>query len=392
MEKSKAWGISLIVLGLSAIISAIIVSKSSGAFSKALITPLPVFPSLTKSQTSLTKERKIVFGFLPYWNMKYEPSINYSLLTHIAFFGLDVDKNGSIKTRVNRQEAEPGWTAYRSPVFGSIVRKAHNADTKVILVLRAFDNETIESIVGSKPKQTKLIEETLAIVKQKNLDGVNIDFEYVGPPLISVRNQFTEFIASFRTTCSLLLVACHLSVDTYADAAASDRLWDLAKLEPLVNHIIVMAYDFTRPSSDYSGPVAPLDQIKLAIAEYAKQVKLNKLLLGVPYYGYEWPTYSQEPMSKTIDNGYIATYKRVIESILKGDFDSGWDLTSFTPYIVSTESGKTTQIFYDDARSLGLKYDFVNDSGLGGVAIWALGYDHGRPELWELIRDKFPHK
>lgn len=390
IERNKAVGVSLIVLGVSAIVSALVANNNFSSSSKQLISPLAIFSPSSKSKLiSSAENQKVIFGFLPYWNIKYEPSINYSQLTHLAFFGLDIDKNGNIKTRVNPGEAEPGWTAYRSPVFGSIVRKAHDANVRVIMVLRAFDNETIESIVASKTKQEKLIENTLTIVKQKNLDGINIDFEYVGAPPQKIRDQFTGFVKEFHNRCSLFLASCSLSVDTYADAATSTRIWDLAALGPLVDHIIVMAYDFTRPSSDYSGPVAPLDQIKQAIAEYSKQIPLQKLLLGVPYYGYEWPTYSPEPMSKTINNGYIATYKRVIESILKGDVNFGWDIESFTPYIISTESGKTTQIFYDDVRSLGLKYDFVNETGLGGIAIWALGYDHDRPELWQLLKEKF---
>jgi flagellar hook assembly protein FlgD len=47
------------------------------------------------------------------------------------------------------------------------------------------------------------------------------------------------------------------------------------------------------------------------------------------------------------------------------------------------------QLYVDDARALGRKYDLVNAYGLRGAGIWALGYDGTRPELWNAIKAKF---
>jgi len=45
--------------------------------------------------------------------------------------------------------------------------------------------------------------------------------------------------------------------------------------------------------------------------------------------------------------------------------------------------------FIDDPFSLGKKYDIVNRRDLAGIGIWALGYDNGYQELWDLIAQKF---
>ena len=47
------------------------------------------------------------------------------------------------------------------------------------------------------------------------------------------------------------------------------------------------------------------------------------------------------------------------------------------------------EIYYDDAQALGLKYDVVNRYNLRGAGIWALGYDGTRPELYQVLKDKF---
>lgn len=386
-------GIALFAIGASvaAVAAALIFQPiMQKLFAVQLISPLPTWrlaaaPTL-HGQDNQQESEKIIFGFLPYWNNKYEPSIRYSQLTHIAFFGLDVNKSGSVNKKAKDGYEEPGWTAYQSSLFGTIVRKAHSNGAHVVLVLRAFDNATIESVLLQEKNQKRLVQETVDIITSRGLDGVNVDFEYVDAPPPNVRRQFTTFVQRMRQE---LGASRHLSVDMYANAINNDLLWDIPALSEIVDHIVVMAYDFTRPSSDYSGPVAPLHSIKESISAYSKKVTLSKLLLGIPYYGYEWPTYSKEPISKTRDVGYIATYKRVQELILGASAKTGWDEKSFTPYVISTESGQTTQIFYDDLRSLGLKYDFVNDSNLGGIAIWALGYDTPRPELWKLLEEKF---
>jgi spore germination protein YaaH len=40
-------------------------------------------------------------------------------------------------------------------------------------------------------------------------------------------------------------------------------------------------------------------------------------------------------------------------------------------------------------KSYGLKFDLVNQRGLRGVGIWALGYEGSRAELDRLLKKKF---
>ena len=231
--------------------------------------------------------KKIIFGFLPYWNLKYESSFRYSQLTDIAFFGLEIDKDGSILKYVDRHHEEPGWTALRSPLLGEVIRKARIAGVRVHLVLRSFDNETIEAILADPHAQQTLVGDVMQVVDEKHFDGVNLDFEYIGVPPDDVRQQFVTFANMLRSSCHELRSSCQISVDAYADAATEDRLWDLAALSKVVDRIVAMTYDFARPTSDYSGPVAPLQSVKESIAAYSRVVPPEELLLGIPYYGYE---------------------------------------------------------------------------------------------------------
>ncbi len=60
-----------------------------------------------------------------------------------------------------------------------------------------------------------------------------------------------------------------------------------------------------------------------------------------------------------------------------------WD--TFT----SSTAGCTRELYWDDATSLGNKYNLVIRDGLRGAGIFALNYGGGAPELWNLINLKF---
>ena len=47
------------------------------------------------------------------------------------------------------------------------------------------------------------------------------------------------------------------------------------------------------------------------------------------------------------------------------------------------------QAWVDDEISLEHRYEMVKQKDIGGIGIWALGYDDGYTALWELIKEKF---
>jgi len=86
---------------------------------------LPFFPHL--------KTQKIVYGFLPYWNLKtatLQPE-----LTHLAYFALSIDADGNIVTTVNGN-AEPGYYQLQSEEFlaANQLTKTYGGKTEVVTV------------------------------------------------------------------------------------------------------------------------------------------------------------------------------------------------------------------------------------------------------------------
>jgi spore germination protein YaaH len=94
-------------------------------------------------------------------------------------------------------------------------------------------------------------------------------------------------------------------------------------------------------------------------------------------------------MARTLpDTGQTATYKK-IQSLFSDNTISSLSAvlsaTTLSPYLSYFKDGKIYQIHYEDSGSLKLKIDLVHQSKLGGLAIWALGYELPFPDLWQTI-------
>jgi spore germination protein YaaH len=110
-----------------------------------------------------------------------------------------------------------------------------------------------------------------------------------------------------------------------------------------------------------------------------------KILLGVPFYGYEWDTVDGSKYSPVEARGSVASLERIEQMLNDKTLELIWDRNSLTPYGVSSSSGQVSQIYFENETSIRLKLDFVKSAGLGGIAIWALGYEGRTNWLWPTI-------
>ena len=393
--------IRLLVFLAPAVTTVIIASAIllMGKAEPEFLSPIPDHPAVLPAVAPASLNQKEIIGFFPFWNLKEEENQRYQLLTQVAFFALQIDDQGNIRRLNEDRTEEPGWTAYKGQVFGAMQRKAKEANTKVIVTIQAMDAQIIEQVINDGNHRKRAIDETLNIIAQKNLDGVNFDFEYPGTPTFETSKNFSLFVKEWREAIALHNPSLSLTVDVYADAVAKVRLWDIPEIAQYVNHIIIMAYDFHRASSQRAGPIAPMrgaphdweyDLTKM-LRDFSKVVDLNKIILGVAYYGDEWRTSSQEVYSATYPgSGATASYDRIQALKEKYHVVYRWDETSLSPWLTYNDNGEIYQIYYENEISLGLKYDLVNESGLAGIAIWALGYDGSHPNLWNVISENFP--
>jgi len=370
-----------IFLGLSLISFALYVTFF--APSPELYSPLS---SATPQENRITgKQEYLILGFAPYWNLKKLSTESLTSITHFAYFHLLLNGDGTVYQKINRREEDPGFTNYKRLLSGTI-----NTGSKPLIITVMPESQTaLTQSISSKSARDKTINTLINLVKESSAAGINIDYEPLGDISDSTKQNFTLFIKELRAQLS----TTQLSISIYGSAGSKPRIWDLKALEPYTNYFVVMSYDYTMPSSSSAGPNSPLrgsgdlfehDIIK-NISEITKLVKSEKILLGIPFYGYEWDTVDGSKYSPVESKGVTASLERIEQMLNDKTLELVWDRNTLTPYGIASESGQISQIYFENAASMKLKLDFVKSSGLGGIAIWALGYEGQNSWVWPVI-------
>jgi len=378
----------LLLIGGASISS---VKKQTGN-KEVVATPPPNTKSLSASQVSPSK--KEVIGFFPSWMVANKAEVNPSRLTQLIYFGLGVNEKGEL-IQFN-QEGNPvlEWTYFNSDYFQKVKDEAQAGGTKVLVAIKSFDNATIDNLISNQAATDRLAKGLINLIKEHDLDGVNIDFEYVTDTDFPTGRFLNRFLETLTLALHRQNPALIVSFDVNANAVLTDRAYDLVKIGQIVDQVILMAYDYHRASSSRAGPVAPLsapkneNSIKKSLNSLQGRVPFDKVILGIPFYGYEWQTVSAGNRAETVANsGALATYKRVRELIAsRSDVRFHWDDLAQSPWLTYRQSGAIKQIYYEDKRSVAAKLDFAEEQRLAGIAIWALGYEGYGEDLWQPIK------
>jgi spore germination protein YaaH len=333
-------------------------------------------PSILKSRTT-SELTHMVYGWHPYWaNASAYLNYDYEALTHIAYFSLEVD------TATGSYSTLRGWNT--TPV----IDYAHQKGVKVTLTVTNFGADRNIVILTDTAKQWVLINTVIDQLRSRNGDGVNFDFESVPA---SMKTNMVSFCRRAVRGISAQLPSAEISFATPA-VNWSDG-WDLGAIAGLCDYVIMMGYNYYWSGSSTAGPVAPLSGETYNITRSLQEdylsagVPRGKLLLGVPWYGYDWPVESSIRKSATTGTGSSRTYYAAL--LLAGMWGRTFDGLTGVPWVSYQNASQWRQMWFDDSLSLSLKNDLVKSMNLAGTGIWALSYEAGRDELWNGLKAAF---
>jgi len=341
------------------------------------------------------EKTRVVYGFLPYWNIntvKIQPE-----LTHLSYFGLNVQEDGTIATEDADGNTHPGYRNLDSDRLLELANQVYDEDSQFEITLVQFDADNIVKIANDTKAHENLLQSIDAILLSNPVSGINIDIEYGGTITRELRDNFASLIEKIDQHLDKKYDQVTLSIDMYASASNNEQIWDVPRIANAVDYVVVMAYDFHRRGSSQAGPVAPLfggkekwdTDIHQHLREYLRYVPREKLLLGIPFYGYGWQTDSHSPQANAFpDTGFTATYTFVQDLINNPEAHqvlTGWDDQALCPYLSYEEDEEIFMIYYEDVTSISYKLEYVKQLDLAGIAIWALGYEGEQRDLWEPI-------
>ncbi|HXB41448.1 MAG TPA: glycosyl hydrolase family 18 protein [Bacteroidia bacterium] len=333
-------------------------------------------------KTTACNLNKRVFGWHPYWNGSTYTNYQWNLLSDMCYFDYTVDPNTG-----NNANGSFAWSS------SAAVTAAITNGTNAHFCASLFGSHT--TFLGSTSAQQTFITNAISLLNSRGGKGVNIDFEGMAA---SNKAGFTAFIQNLSTQLKAANPNYEVSIALYAvDWSA---VFDIPNLKNYVDLFIIMGYDYYYGGSTTAGPEAPLYNFQTgynytltkSITYYLKQgVPNSKLLLGLPYYGREWSTSSNAIPSATTGS-YSGTKTFATVKGTPGTYSAAnyqWEPISFNSLYDYYNGTEWRQCWIDEARSMRYKFDVVNQRGIGGIGIWALGYDDGYSDFWNAIKDKF---
>ncbi len=350
------------------------------AKAKPLVKAPPKKPILGNS---MSDAGYVFFGYHPYWEDGEEDQYRYDLITHIAYFRVGINNDGSIYDDI-------GWKT--RPGFLNI--KSYCQQFNVTLVLCATKFSGITTFLDDLTAQSNAISSLLSEVKTAGVDGINLDFEFVPA---SHASKFTTFVQNLANTFRADNPNYHISIAAYATPSSG---LEEKELSEICDHIFMMNYNFhyfggnpgpvsTLETSSVWGNASTLDTIR----DHTRDgIDPKKLVAGLAWYGMEWPCDSPDPgATKT---GSTSTY--FYQSFLTSrwpTYGKIWHWPSDGPYYAYYGAGNWHQGWCDDDIAWRQRCELIKRTGVAGVGCWALGYcstgTDMYPRLWQALQETY---
>ncbi|TRY63142.1 hypothetical protein TCAL_00347 [Tigriopus californicus] len=237
----------------------------------------------------------------------------------------------------------------------------------------------------------------LTTVQSLNMDGINVDFE----DELATDSPESHGLVFLMTELNRVFHEARPDYEVSIDVAWSadcidKRCYDYKALADQADLVFVMAYDIQ--SQIWGNPRcqakanSPINQTQMGLDTYTDLgIPRDKLVLGLPWYGYLYPCQVLLTSTCVIDSvpfrdcpcsdaaGRQWTYKDMMSIADNHTATFQWDSWSQTPFFNYYDHGTWYQAWFDHPDSLSLKYNLATQMGLGGVGMWSadfLDYDN----------------
>ncbi len=239
--------------------------------------------------------------------------------------------------------------------------------------------QTTSDIMNNYKLRQRLIENIVNLIKKYNLDGINIDFEYM---FMEDKDLFSRFIIELAPR--LNEIGAVLSVDVTAPDGSPN--WSLCYnrhiIGKIADYIVFMAYDQNGGFSEKVGTNSGFDWIETNINKFIgtqEEIAPEKVILALPFYTRIW----QEKNGK-LEN--FAVGMKDMQDIIPSNATTIWDNELKQYYIEYNQNGAKYKVWSEDEKSLEAKLSLIEKYNLAGAAYWQK--DMETANIWKMISEK----
>lgn len=254
----------------------------------------------------------------------------------------------------------------------NLIIPATEAGVRPMMVLTPLDadgnfNDNIAIRVFENPDaQQNLINNIEANIKNKNMGGVDFDFEYLAA---DYADDYVELVGRTR---GRLRPQGYLTTVALAPKVSTDQpglLYqghDYAGMGQAADYCLLMTYEW---GYTYGPPlpVSPINSVRRVLDYGVTQIPPEKILMGMSNYGYDWrlPFVQGESKAEKLTN-----YQALARAEYYG-VDVQYDEEAQAPFFTYTSpDGSEHIVWFEDERSWRARLALVEEYGLAGISIW----------------------
>ena len=340
-----------------------------------------------------------VDAWAPYWQTE----------SALASFSEHTDVFRDLSFFAFRATAADSVTPYDSVDMSAAALYRNVARSRGIAFTASIIDETpsgtMALILADPPTRAVHVATIVQFASDGGYDGIDLDYEKFAfsdgrDTWTTTRPNWVSFVTELTTALHAVGKTLTVSVPpVYDDGQTSDSgywVYDYAAMGQVVDHIRIMAYDYSTSSP---GPIAPIQWVTDLVKAAKELVPAEKLILGVPVYGYDWVvsvtgvcpgTPDDAPKRRNVSTksaAAIAASQGIVPTFVEASAESSFSYTevlagldaSGTPVSCTVER----TVWYADARAVHARAYLAERQDLAGISIWSLGSDDAA--VWDAI-------
>lgn len=230
-----------------------------------------------------------------------------------------------------------------------------------------FNNSLITAVVNDRTARENLKNQIISQIEERGFEGLDIDFEYV---LASDREAFVDFVAYMKEAVGTLGYPLSVALAPKTSATQTGLLYegkDYPALGVIADYVLLMTYEW---GYTYGPPmaVAPINKVREVIDYAVTEILPDKIHLGIPNYGYDWPLPFVRGTTKAETIGNVQAVQRAIEFGASVQFN---DIAQSPFYFYENENIQH-EVWFEDVRSMEATFELIKEYGLRGAGYWNL--------------------
>lgn len=229
-----------------------------------------------------------------------------------------------------------------------------------------FSGERASYLFNNKNIQNALIEKIIVKMKQKRYYGLDIDFEYINP---EDSEAYIDFLKNITEKLNAEGFTVNVDLAPKTSATQKGLLYEghnYSLIGAIVNTVLIMTYEW---GFTYGPPmaVAPINNVREVINYAVTEIPVNKILMGIPNYGYDWTL----PFEKGISKATSIGNEQAIQLAASYGAEIQYDETAQSPYFNYWSSDSREHVvWFEDVRSIMAKLDVITEYNLLGTGYW----------------------